>query len=111
MIQPKLKSQKKQMSKKISNLMLENPWILEFKGFVSLGFGMPLRNKRVEDELGLVVGVTSEEDVSPMKKLFRKNLGSSTRWEDYPIYFDIVGIITLQSSGTGERKKNNVQQT
>lgn len=75
--------------------MEENPWILEFEGFSMLSFGVPLAQQHPDSELGLVVCVIEAEDVSKMKKLLREHLGSSTRWEGYPIYFDVAGKVAL----------------
>lgn len=66
--------------------MEENPWIREHKGFNIVYMGIPSPYTNVDDELGLVVGVLTDEDVKLMKKLFREKLGSSSRWESYPVY-------------------------
>lgn len=77
------------MNSQIQTLLEENPWILDHKGFSVISFGLPL-NRKVEDELGLVVSVLTKEDLRSMKKLFQENFGSARRWGKYPIYFDVT---------------------
>lgn len=78
----------------MNRLIQENPWIPTFEGFSMASFGMP-RHGAVEDELGIVIGVETEAQIEPLKKEMRAKLGSSRRWNHYPIYFEVVGKIEL----------------
>ena len=83
------KAQSNKPMMNISDLLRENSWIREFEGFADITLGMP-QGSLVEDELGLVVGVLTEEHVPQFKRLFSVRLGSSVRWNNYPIYFDVT---------------------
>ena len=83
-------------------LLEQNPWILELTGFLSAGFGLP-RHDQVEDELGVVLHFVSEEHVTASKQKFRAMSCSSTRWEGYPIYYEV----SVPTETETERKDND----
>ena len=64
------------------------PWLHEFSGFVDVAFGLS-SSRATEDELGLVITVASKGAAKLLRAKFKEELGSSTRWGEYPIYMEV----------------------